>query len=346
VGLVTSWGCVEPGHVERRWEALGDPAFAKVHTSTARDADPVVDDVQQAVSGVEDWLRPDGLLGRLNEGATSAYYEFPDEQHDFYRCVLLALDYAKASRGAFDPTVGPLTRLYRSEAPRVPRQQEIDAALSKVGWEQVNLAGEARAIHYRTPGMELDLGGVVKGFALDLAARAFSRPGTRAGLLQLGGNLYAWGEPPGEEEWTVGIPDPRHRGRELIRLRTTNRGVAVSGQRDPGEDRPFAAPILDPSTGRPVAGRLLAAVAVADSGADADAMSTALFAAGFHRAGELLSRTRRVEAVLLVEDDDAAPYFVASTSLEGRLQLPPEIDEETGGRVRYLLPPESIDLPF
>ena len=74
-------------------------------------------------------------------------------------------------------------------------------------------------------------------------------------------------------------------------------------------------------------------------------MSTALFVGGVHRAAELLGRTNRVEAVLLVEGD-GAPRLLASASLAGKLELSPELEAEIVGGIRYLLPPQSIDLPF
>jgi len=347
-------GCVEPGHLEHQWPALGETARFEVHTTAERDAPAVIEAVVEAVATVEAWLDPEtGPLARLNLEAADDYYYFPEEQRDFYRCVLLALDYAQATHGAFDPTVGPLTRLYRREPRSVPDRDEIEAALARVGWEHVVVATETRAMRYRIDGMELDLQGVIKGFALDLAARTFSRAGVRAGLLQIGGNLYAWGEPPAEEGWSVAVPDPRRLDREFIRLRATNRGIAVSGQRElePIAGGPSAAarraPVLVPARGEPAAGSLLAAVAVADSGADADAMSTALFAAGYHSAAELLERMHRVEAVLLVAGDRPGSVFVvASASLQGKLELSPEIERATGGRVRFQLPPRSIALPF
>jgi thiamine biosynthesis lipoprotein len=168
----------------------------------------------------------------------------------------------------------------------------------------------------------------------------------RGGLLRIGGDLYAWGRPSGEDTWRVPVPDPRAPDRTLLELRLTNRGVSVTG--DGGTtatsaDRPL--PILDPATGLPVVGELIAAVAIADSGADADALSTAFYVLGLHKVGEFLGRTERVEAVLVVAGE-SGPHLLVSASLEGRLELGPELAAEIDGRVRYVLPPQSIELPF
>jgi len=348
LALAAAPACVEPGQAEQRFDALGDPASVRLHTATRRDTAPIIADVLEAVSEVEGWLDPDdGPLARLNRGATDGFHHFPEEQREFYRCVLLGLDYAQATRGAFDPTVGPLTRLYR-ESPAAPTAEEIEPLLAAVGWQRVTVATETRAVRFRAPGMELDLGGVIKGFALDLAARAFARGGTYAGLLQIGGNLYAWGAPPGTTSWEVEVPDPRDPQRTLLTVRTTNRGIAVSG-RDAGgapQSGPRRVPVLNATNGRPVAGSLLVAVAIADSGADADALATALMATGYHGAAELLERMYRVEAALLVAGNDGSPQVVASASLRDRVELSPQLQQETGGGVRFQLPPQSIALPL
>ena len=327
-------GCAEPVVVERDWTAMDQPAHAQVYMVSEADAEAALDEMQNAIERFEALLDADGEdseLRRLNREASGGYYEVRSD--DLYRCLRLALDYAKLSHGAFDPTIGPLSRLYSRQSMRLPTPTEIDLTLERVGWDRVVAAPEARSFHFRRDRMELDLGGLTKGFALDVAARVFARPGSRGGLLRLGNNIYAWREPPGGESWTVELPDPRSPGRLLGRVRTANRGIAISGHPESGRPR-----IWDARTGRPSASNLLAAVALADSAAEADALSTALFVAGSTRGADLLARTRRTEAILVVHGD-GSPYVLVSTSLTGLFELSPELEREVDGRVRYLLPP-------
>lgn len=344
--LAAAPGCRGPVLDDREWPALDGAvtARAEVYARTPGDAARALDEIRESVTGIEASLlsgRDSGSLGLLNRLAREEFHA--TEDRDLYRCVLLALDYGRASQGAFDPTVGALLELYDRAAAsgRVPTPLEIEAVLPAVGWQKVAVADEARAIRFRAPGMRLDLGGLAKGLALDVAARAFARPGCLGGLLTLGGNAYAWGEAPGGESWSVRLPDPRDPGRPLLTVRATNRGVAVAGQVAPLLPPPERAArvVLDPATGFPAATDLIAAVGLADSGADADALSTALYVAGSTRGVELLRKMRQVEAVLIVEGDRDGPYVLASASLRGRLELSETLAGETGGRVRYLLPP-------
>lgn len=336
-------GCGRPTVETREWPlaSAGRTASADVYARTADDAARALDEIAASLATLEQSLlagRDEGALGQLNRLAAEEYYS--PEDRDLYRCVLLALDYGKASEGAFDPTVGPLLALYERTAAegRIPTAAEIEATLPAVGWPKVAVADEPRALRFRWPGMQLDLGGVAKGFALDVAARTFARPGCLGGLISIGGNSYAWGEHPDGPDWPVELPDPRDPGRPLLTVRVANRGVAVSGQADPLS--PASRWILDPFTGAPVSTDLIAAVAVANSGADADALATALLVSGSSRGAALLRKMRQVEAVLVVEDGRGEPYLLASASLRDRLELSPALAEETAGRVRYLLPPD------
>jgi thiamine biosynthesis lipoprotein len=329
--------CWEPTQREARWSVLDGRSEVRVEirTVTERDAEAILEDMQESFSTVEANMlsgRDAGELGRLNREAAEEYW--PVEDRDLYRCLLLALDYAKASNGAFDPTIGRLMDLYQSTG-TAPEPSEIEPLLESVGWQYVAVAEEARSFRFRRPALSLDLGGVAKGFALDAAARAFARPGSLGGLLQMGGNFYTWGHAAGKEQWTVGLPDPREPRRVLLEVLLANRGIAISG-RGPGRL------VLDPRTGLPAEGDVIAAVGIADSAADADALSTALFVAGSLGGADLLGRMKRTEAIMLVEEQDGSPYLLASASLRGRLTLPAELLEECDGDVRYLLPPTSF----
>lgn len=346
--VLSGAGCGRPTVDVREWPLaqVATTARAEVYARTARDAARALDEIGASLNGLEEGLlsgRDAGALGELNRRAAEDYYS--PEDRDLYRCVLLALDYGKASGGAFDPTVGALLALYERTAAtgRIPTQAEIDATLPAVGWPKVAVADEPRALRFRRPGMKLDLGGVAKGFALDVAARTFARPGCLGGLLSIGGNAYAWGEHPGGRDWPVPLPDPREPGRTLLTVRVANRGVAVSGQADALAPAPDLAArlLLDPSTGGPVATDLIAAVAIADSGADADALATSLLVAGSTRGAALLREMRQVEAVLVVRGDRGDPYILASASLRDRLEPGPGLAAETAGRVRFLLPPDA-----
>lgn len=318
---------------------MGQPVRVELYMAGEAEAEAALDDIRAHIEDVQARMGFDvegAELTRLNEAAQDGYYRVQDP--DFYRLLRLTLDYAQVTHGAFDPTVGPLMRLYGRAGGRPPAETEIALVLDRVGWDQVAVAPEARAVTFRRFGMELDLGGALKGFALDVAGRAFARSGSRAGLLRLGHNILVWSSPPGQEQWQVALEDPRRSGRPFATLGAANRGIALSAHPEQGRAR-----VLDPRTGRPASSDVLVAVALADSAADADAMATALLVAGSAGGGEILSKTNRVEALLLCAGN-GAPYLLASATLLERLQPSAELLEEVEGRVRFILPPQTLEL--
>ncbi len=334
--LLSAAACAEPTTREGSWEAFGATLHVRLEAPSERGAEDSLAGVRENVAQAEAVFGtgPDSELARLNAAAEHGFH--PIESFDLYKLLLLSLDWAKGSGGAFDPTVGPLTDLYARPGLRVPTETELDLAVDRVGWQDVLVAGEAQAVRFRKPGMRLDLGGIAPGYALDVGARAFAR-GAQAGVLELGNSVLAWGAPrESRAGWDVALPDPREPGAKLGRVRLLHRAVAASGLGETERPR-----IFDPRTGRPVASDVAAAIAIADTAGDADAVATALYVLGSRGGGDLLERTRRVEALLVVTGA-GEPYALASASLRGRLTVDPALLEEVGGRVRYLLPPSEV----
>jgi FAD:protein FMN transferase len=344
--LLVITACIEPGRVERRWPVMGTYALAELHTATQGGVDELLEEIRLAFEQVDatmsNW-KPDSELSILNREAAQGSYEVQDP--DLYRVLKVSLEYARETRGAFDPTVGPLMQLYgfRPRNPRVPSEAEIVETLERVGWRKAELIPAVHAIRFLAPGMEIDLGGIAKGFALDVAARAFARPGVRAGLIGIGGSLYAWNAPPGEDAWRVGVQDPSEGSSIIATLKLRGRAVATSGNYENffTEGGRTYGHLMDARTGRPAETDILAVTVVADSGMDADAVSTALYVGGSQRAADLLAVSHRLEAVMLVETQDG-PTLLVSGSLRDRLEVTPEFRERIGGRIRYLLPPAQL----
>lgn len=332
-------GCVEPVRLERTWTALDRPASAEVWTTTERAARVLLDEFPLATERVEATMSlasPESELNRVNEEAAGAYYRLADR--DLFRAIALAVDYAKASEGDYDPTIGPVLRLYERSLPAPPDSEALASAQEAVGWDAVVLERELFAVHFLRPDIQLDLDGMIEGYAIDVAARKFVRTGSLAGVLRLGHHVYAWGRPPDRDIWWIDVTDPRSaETRALVRVRIDgSRGIGVSGAGGASDL------VLDPRSGAPASSDVAVAVALADSVADAIAVSRALLVGGSSRAGILLSeKTRRVESILLLRGD-GRPHVLASASLQGRVEIHDALAAEAAGGLRFLLPPSEL----
>lgn len=143
----------------------------------------------------------------------------------------LALEAARRSDGAFDPTVGPLTQAWYDarQAGRILDSAELRALMPLVGWRKVGWDPEARRLSFPLKGMRLDFGGIAKGYAQDRAAEVFAAHGIRDFLMNAGGQVYARGRKPDGVAWKVGIVNPRDESRLVCVVPLSDQVMATSG---------------------------------------------------------------------------------------------------------------------
>lgn len=208
--------------------------------------------------------------------------------------------------GAYDITSGPLSRAwgFTRRAGAMPTRAELDAALACVGSQFIELDETASSVRFTRPGVEINLGSIGKGHALDCCGELLVAQGIGDFLLH-GGNSSvlargAFGSTAPEQGWSVGVRHPLVSGRRLGQLRLANRALATSGsgtQFFVHEDRRYGH-LIDPRSGRPAEGVLTATV-VAPTAAVADALATAFYIMGPKSAGKYCLENPEIAAVLL-----------------------------------------------
>ena len=212
----------------------------------------------------------------------------------FLDAVAVAKAAARATDGAFDPTIAPVVALWRTarKTGTLPAPEARDAAVALRGWREIALDRVRGTVRLPRPGMALDFGGIGKGYAADRVVALLRASGFPACLCEIGGD-FAMGEPPPDAAgWRIGT----HATPPLV---VANRGVATSGDTEQHVDIDGVrwSHIVDPDTGLGVAERRLVTV-VADDGATADAWATALSVLGPERGFARLPKN--VEARIVV----------------------------------------------
>ncbi len=255
--------------------------------------------------------RDDSEIAEINRNAGIA----PVRVHpDVIDVVSTALRYAELSDGAFDPSIGPLVKLWNigSDDARLPAAAEIEAVLPLIDYRSVVVDAAAGTVFLKRPGMKLDLGAIAKGYAADEAARIIAKRRIPSAIVDLGGNVLAYGEKNGKESWRVGVQDPSsERGSHIGIVSVKNKTLVTSGV----YERYFEADgvryhhILDPKNGYPVENGLLSVTIVADRSIDADGLSTSVFALGPEKGRRLVESLSGVEAIFIFDD-----FAVRSTS--------------------------------
>ncbi len=251
----------ESGYYRYEFKAMGTPCdiqlFARNPARAREAADAVIADVQR-LEALYSRYRETSFLSEINRAAALGGSIQVDEE------TAALLDYAvtcyEQSDGLFDITSGILRQAWTFQAGRLPEQRLIDELLEKIGWHKVKW--QRPMLSFFVPGMELDLGGVVKEYAVDRAATLCLSHGVRHGVINLGGDIKVIGPRADGSPWRVGIRHPRQQDGLLDTIDLYQGALASSGdyERCIMVNGVRYGHVLNPKTGWPV--RHLAAVSV------------------------------------------------------------------------------------
>lgn len=234
---------------------------------------PAFDRIAQLDRIMSDY-NPDSELNRI---CHTAVHHPTKVSEDLFTVLTASQKIAEESGGAFDITVGPVTRLWREARKRhqLPDPDMLDAALSHCGYRKLHLDPTAHSVVLDEDGMQLDLGGIAKGYAADEALRVISSLGIASALVAASGDLAFSGAPPGHRGWTIAIAASDRT------LELTNRAVSTSGDSEQymeANGKRYSH-IIDPTTGIALTNGLTVSV-IAPEGIIADPLATAVSVRG------------------------------------------------------------------
>jgi thiamine biosynthesis lipoprotein len=222
---------------------------------------------------------------------------------DLFDVLEKSLALAGRSEGAFDPTVGPVVRLWRRARRnrQMPEADTLAKARALVGYRQVRLDPKARTVQLAKPGIKLDLGGIAKGYASQAAIDVLKKEGVSRALVAGAGDIVVSGPPPDAEGWTIGIAPlegPNAKPSRYLLLHDcaistsgdTQQYVELNGKR--------YSHIVDPKTGLGLTERSTVTV-VAPDGGTADGVATAVSVLGPKRGLELVESTPGTAAMIV-----------------------------------------------
>lgn len=218
-----------------------------------------------------------------------------------FELLVDSIHYSDSTDGAFDVTTGPLMRawgFFRGKG-RVPAHSEIARVLRGVGYRHLHLNGADRTIHFDVEGLELDLGAIGKGYAVDRAVDILRRYHVTQALVSSGtSSLYALGAPPGRRGWPISLRNPYDKEKAANVVRLSNCALSTSGNYEKFFElgAKTYAHILDPTAGRPVE-NMLATIVLAQRACAADALSTAFYVMGVERSREYVATHGNLMAV-------------------------------------------------
>ena len=229
--------------------------------------------------------RPASEWSQVNRYAAERPVKVSRELFDL---LVACVEYSRESGGAFDISVGPLMKVwgFYKGSGHLPHRSEVRGALTHVGYRNLILDPKAQTVRFREPGVEIDPGGIGKGYAVDRMVALLKANGVVSGMVSGGGSsIYAIGTPPDEKRgWRMSIRDPRDERKTVQEVFLKNESMSTSGSYEKffrAEGRIFSH-IMDPRTGFPAPGMLSASV-IAPKTIDSEAWAKPFFIDGLKK---------------------------------------------------------------
>lgn len=273
------------------------------------------------------YFSPDSELTAVNRSAGKGPVKVSRETLD---TIMKAIHTADVTGGAFNPTIGPVIKLWgfsKKESERfVPSRDSVSAALRFVDYKKVKINEAASEVYLEDAGMELDLGGIAKGYGADKAIEVIRAKGIKAALVAIAGDIRGYGMRPDGQPWRVGVQNPRSKADKkspdddiLTALYLTDQAISTSGdyERFFTEDGKRYHHIIDPKTGFPSESQAISVSVIAPEGYISDGISTGVFVLGSQK-GIALLESMGLEGIIV--DADMKAYI--TKGLKGIVEMP------------------------
>lgn len=243
---------------------------------------------------------PDSEISQINRAAGKEAIPVSPEVEEVLR---EGIYWSEQSGGTFDITVEPLVQLWDFDGEKeiIPGEKTLRKTASLINYRNIEIKDHTVRLTRR--GMAINVGGLAKGYAVDRAI-SILRGMVPSGIVNAGGDLYAFGQKTRQTPWTIGLQHPRKPQDLLASFAVKNQAVATSGdyQRYFLKDGVRYHHIFDPQTGRPARG-MISATVITTEVMDADALATAVFVMGPDQAIEWVDSMENVEAMLVLPDE-------------------------------------------
>ncbi|MEN8261933.1 MAG: FAD:protein FMN transferase [Nitrospirota bacterium] len=272
------------------------------------------------------YFSDDSEISAINRAAGNHPVKVSRETLDMMKKTLYI---SEMTNGVFDPTIAPVVSLWNFSKdmsnPLVPSKNIIASTVKLVDYEKVKIDSDKLEVFLEDNDMELDLGGIAKGYAADRAVEAIKARGIKAALVAVAGDIRGFGLNTSGNAWKVGIQNPRPDSLSdkpwediIASLHLGNMAISTSGdyQRFFIKDGKRFHHILDPETGFPAESDLVSVSVIAPEGYLSDSLSTTVFALGLERGLSFLESSG-LDGVLI----NAEKKVFVTKNLKGKLEM-------------------------
>ena len=285
--------------LDKSAEAMGSTYTVELYGFDRVRMEAAVDSALDEARRLDDLLsnyKADSEWSQVNRHAAEGPMRVSPE---LFELLSACVEYSRESEGAFDITVGPLMKVwgFYKGTGHLPHRAEVMAALTRVGYRHIHLDAKAQTVWFDKSGVEIDPGGIGKGYAVDRMVDVLKQKGFRNALVAgSGSSIYGMGAPPSQPKgWAVDIKDPWDQSKTATEIFLKDMSMSTSGSYEKffrAEGKIYAH-IMDPRTGYPARGSVAVSV-IAPRTIDSEAWAKPYFVNGRQWAARHKPRDFRV----------------------------------------------------
>ncbi len=292
---------------ERTGYAMGSLVQQTIYpnTESSSEAAAAVNSEITALENDISWRVEGSDVERINKNAGKAGVQIEGRTASLLETALLV---AEKSGGAYNPALLPLSLLWNFDDPEVsfspPEQELVESLLPLADYSRLSVNTAAGTAYLEQESAAVDLGGIGKGAACDVALELYEEKGVQGAVIAVGGSIGVYGSRPDGEDWIIGVRDPSGEQTDALGTLTMKSGcVSTSGIYEKGAEVEgvYYHHIIDSRTGYPADSGIISATVLHQSGAISDALATACVVLGKDGAMELLN-AYGAEGILIAED--------------------------------------------
>ncbi len=310
---------------ERTYPIMGTIAQVTFYTKTESQGEMAADAVLNTFTGVSNACNiynPQSELSRLNKTAFDKPFKCSDMLWHLLQAGRKAYN---LSGGDFDISARPLMLLwgfYRKRGETLPSAAETTEALGKTGLDKVVFNDLDKSVKFKVSGMSLDLGGMAKGAAVDLAAKAVVKLGVHCGIINLGGNMLCLSvPPPGRETFVIGVRNPLNKAEICDRVEVLDQALATSGNYEryvtiKGKQYTH---IMNVRTGKPVSD-MYSVTVIAPTALETDIFSTSVFIKGVAYARDIVKSHPELAFLIIQPGPQGKPVITEVNGQDNQVE--------------------------
>lgn len=273
------------------------------------DAETILDDAVEMLKVYEHRFSANDDSSELMEVNHNASVKAIKVHPDLFDLIKIGKNHSCASNSFLNIAIGPIVQTWRIgfKDVKVPTKQEIDNLLEITDPNQIILNEEEQSVYLARKGMAINLGALAKGYIADLMIEYLKKRGVDAGLINLGGNVLAFGDAKHNQDlmWRIGIQNPvETRGNHLFTIGIKNQSVVTSGiyERNHTENGKTYHHILNPKTGYPVETNVAGLSIISRKSVDGEIWTTRLFGKDIKDILEEVNNLPDIECVIVTTE--------------------------------------------